>query len=115
MIIVKHCGTSDVMYFGHNNGILVAGVIAGVYFMTMPLTLLGGVVVIRWSPLMMPYHVFGGSEKLVELESEGSVPYFSVFVLDWALMTAGVYGLCGAAAILSDTFFKIKLVLRAMR
>ena len=114
MTTAKHCGTSNVLYTGQN-GILATCAIGGLYFMTVPLSVLCCLVAIRWSPLMITFHVFGGREKLVELESQGSVWYWSVFFLDWALATAGIYGFSGNAAIFCDTFLKIVLLLRVLR
>ena len=79
------------LYTGQN-GIRATCAIGELCFMTIPLSVLCCSVAIRWSPLIMPYHVFGGREKLVELESQGFVWYWSVFVLEWALVTAGMYG-----------------------
>ena len=115
IISVKHCGSCDVLYLGHK-GIQAAAAIGGIYLMTLPVTVLFSLFIMRcWSPLMMPFHVFGGQERLVELESQGSMWYWSVFAIDGALITTAVMGANGAASIVCDAFCKIKLITRAMR
>ena len=114
-ITVKHGGIRDIMYVGHDRSILAAGVIGGLYLMTVPFTVFCTVFVVRRSPIMMPYHVFGGNEKLVELESSGSLWYCSVLVLEWAVVTVVVLGIGGPAAIVCDAICKIKLITRTMR
>ena len=69
----------------------------------------------RWSPIMMPYHVFGGKEVVMKLESQGSVWFWIVFSLDWALMSAGVLAACCVLAILCDAVQLVNLVTKAMR
>ena len=49
------------------------------------------------------------------LESEGSLLYLSVFLIDWAIWTAGVLAMACYIAIFADTFLKINLITRAMR
>lgn len=114
MISVKHCGSCDILYLGHK-GILAAAALGGIYLVTTPVTVLFTLVVIRWSPVMMPFHIFGGHEKLVELESLGSTWFWGVFAIDAAVLTAGVIGVCGPAAIVCDAFCKMKLITRTMR
>ena len=81
----------------------------------MPFAVLFVVFHLRWSPVMMPYHVFGGKEALRQLESEGSPCYWSVFALDWALMSAGALGACCVAAIFVDALQHVNLIVKAMR
>ena len=83
--------------------------------MVVPLEIAFGLVVIRWSPLMAPYHAFGGKENLMKLEREGSLWYWSVLLADWTICTAGVLVTNCYAAVLGDTFLKINLITRAMR
>ena len=64
---------------------------------------------------MVPYHVFGGKYAVMELEREGSMLFWSVFALDWALMTAGALAAACTVAIFSDTLQHVNFILKAMR
>ena len=103
------------MYVGDNKSILAAGGIGGLYLMTVPFTVFFSVFVGRLSPVLIPYHVFGGKEKLAELGREGSAWYWTLLVVEWALVTAAVLGLGGPAAIVCDAICKIKLITRTIR
>ena len=112
VITAKHCGIRDIMYVGDNKSILAAGAIGGLYLITVPFTVFFCIFASRGSPLMIPYHASGGNEKL---GGEGSVWYWALLVAEWALMTAGVLGLGGPAAIVCDAVCKIKVITRTLR
>ena len=101
------------MYVGDNKSIVAAGAFGGLYLMTVPITVFFCIFVGRGSPVMIPYHVLGGNETL--LESKGSVLYWALLLVEWALVTAGVLGLGGPAAIVCDAVCKIKLITRTLR
>ena len=64
MVSENHCGSFDVLYLGHN-GIRAAAAIGGLYLMTIPVAVLFTAFAVRQSPVMLPFHVFGGHEKLL--------------------------------------------------
>ena len=65
---------------------------------------------------MLQYHVFGGNkEALMQLEREGSVWYWGVFTLDWALMTAGAMGAVCVVVLFWDALQHINFIMTAMR
>ena len=70
---------------------------------------------LRWSPLMLPYHVFGGKYKLMKLEMEGSLPYLIVLALDWSIFTGAAMVLFSATVISGDAMLRIALICKALR
>ena len=65
-------GTRDVRYLTASRAVKAFCTVGGIYFMVMPFAVLFVVFHLRWSPVMMPYHVCGGKEALRQLESAGS-------------------------------------------
>ena len=63
-------------------------IFGGIWFAVMPFAVLFVVLHLRWAPVMLLYHVFGGKEVLMQLQSVGSMWFWIVFTLDWALMSA---------------------------
>ena len=114
-VSAAHLGRSDVRHLMASRSVKTFCALGGILLPIVPFVVLFIVFHVRWSPVMMPYHIFGGKEALMQLESEGSVWYWSVFTLDWALMSAGVLP-CGCAlAILCDALQHVNLVSKAMR
>ena len=111
----KHLGTSDLMYLTSSKLVVAltfgfGGICSGV-----PFTMAWIVTFLRWSPAMLPYHVFGHKEKLMELELNNSMAYWSVLLLDWAACTVGAMAACCAASIILEAFVRIILISRALR
>ena len=71
--------------------------------------------ILRWSPLMLPYHVFGGQSQVKELERQGSLLYWSVVAFDWTVFTGAAMVLHCMAIILGDALLRIILICKALR
>ena len=84
-------------------------------FMTVPVITALIVATLRWSPLMLPYHIFRGKYELMEMEAEGSVPYWSIVLLDWTIFTGAMMGMLSLAAICGDAMIRIALICKALR
>ena len=52
----------------------IGGLCSGVS-LTMALFVTIRMVIIRWSPAMLPYRIFGDKDKLMELEMNNSIAY----------------------------------------
>ena len=114
-VLALHLGTCDVRYLTPSPAFKAFCTLGGVWFACLPFVVLFILVPLRWSPIMVPYHVFGGNEALMKLEREGSMWYWSVFALDWAIMTAGALAAACILAIFYDTLQNVNLIMRAMR
>ena len=66
---------------------MAACIFMGCIGMGVPVTIALIIAFLRWSPLMLPYHVFGDTYQLMKMETEGSLKYCSVVLLDWTLLT----------------------------
>ena len=114
-LLAANLGTSDVRYLMASRAVKTFCALGGIWFPMVPFVVLFVVFHVRWSPVMLPYHIFGGKEALMQLEREGSVWYWSIFTLDWALMSAGAVGCACAFAIFCDALQHVNLVSKAMR
>ena len=111
----KHLGALDVMNLAPSKFIM--GLCAGFGWLciTVPLEVAFVVSFLRWSPIMLPYHVFGGQCQLRELEMKGSLLYWSVVGLDWSILTGAAMVLHCMAIILGDALLRIILICKALR
>ena len=73
------------------------------------------VLLLRWSPLMLPYHVFGNKYELMQMEMEGSVAYWVLVGLDFIFFTGAAMTMDTAIAICVDAMLRITLVCKALR
>ena len=95
--------------------ILVAGMVGcGCLFLCCPLLTTVFVLILRWSPVLIPYHVFGGKENLMQLEAEGSLSYWATVTLDGAFLTEGLMVLLCAGAICVEVSLTIGLLSSAI-
>ena len=108
-------GTSDLMYTNRNNLLVTLCFVVGGLCSGVPFVVALFVAILRWSPAMLPYHVFGDKEKLMKLEVNNSVAYWSVLLLDWAVFTESAMAACCAASIITEALLRIILISRALR
>ena len=70
---------------------------------------------LRRSPIMIPYHVFGGKHELIKLERDHSLAYWSVLGLECGIFTVTTLTLYCFSVICIEVFMRIFLISRAMR
>ena len=114
-LIEKHLGTRDVMYM--TSGKLVVAVCIGFGGLCsgVPFTMALIVAILRWSPALLPYHVFGDKDRLMELEMNNTMAYWSVVLLDWAACTVAAFAEYCTASICAEALLRITLISRALR
>ena len=83
--------------------------------MIVPATMAVIVLVLRWSPIMLPNHVFGDKYQLMEMEMQRSAQYWSVVALDWIIFTGAGMAMYSAAVICTDALLRITLICKALR
>ena len=71
--------------------------------------------VLRWSPLGLPYYLFGGKQELMELEANLSSLYYGALVFEWAVITSNALILFCVGAICVEEFLRISLISWALR
>ena len=109
-------GTYDVMNVAMRGNFIVtlcAG--AGCLCISVPALTAFLVLFLRWSPLMLAYHVFGCKYKLMELEMQRSLPYWSLIAFDWSIFTGSAMVLLCGILIPGDAMLRIALILKAIR
>ena len=70
---------------------------------------------LRWSPLMLPNLIFGDKYRLMEMEREGSLQYWSILVLDWAIVTGASFGGYSLSLTCADAMLRISLACKILR
>ena len=94
--------------------LLVAVMIfCGCLFLCCPLVT-ALVTTLRWSPVLVPYHVFGGKENLIKLEAEGLILYWATVALDYAVITEASMAVHCAGAVCIEVSLTIGLLSSAM-
>ena len=111
----RRLGGLDVLHI--TNSLVIVGVclIYVAICLCLPITMVSITLLLRWSPLGIPYHVFGGKEALMLLETSHSIPYYSVLVLDTAVLTGGAFAMFCTCSIFFEGFLRIILITWAVR
>ena len=88
----------------------------GIFFIIQPIVAPLSLFFLRWSPAMLPYHIFGGSQdELRKAEEEGSTLYWSVLIIDSTILSAAASACTSVMAVVLDAFLLVWAVLLAMR
>ena len=103
------------MHVGSSKFITTGCAAGGFLCMITPAVMALTVLFLRWSPVMLPYHVFGSKYELMQLEMEGSVAYWSLVSLDWVLFTGAAMTMNTAVVICVDGMLRITLICKALR
>ena len=111
----EHLGSEDVMHVAGSKFITFGCAVGGYLFMIAPAVMALAALLLRWSPIMLPYHVFGNKYELMQVEMEGSWAYWSLLGLDWVFFTAAALTMNTALAICFDGMLRITLVCKALR
>ena len=95
--------------------VVLARIGIGVLCMIVPGIVALMVTFLRWSPLLLPYHIFGDKYQLLGLEMIGSFKYWSVVLLDWTILTGAALGLYSGCVMCFDAMIRIGLICKALR
>ena len=99
---------------GKLEALAIGGV--GIFFIVQPVAAPLSLFFLRWSPTMLPYHVFGGSEdKLISLEEEGWILYWIVLIIDTTILSAATTACVSLLSVVLDALLLVWVVLIAMR
>ena len=111
----KNLGTWDVMNVARGKFIVILCAGAGCLCMFLPGLVAFIMLFLRWSPILLPYHIFGGKDVLMEMEAQLSLPYGCLLVLDWSIFTGCGMAIYTAATICGEGMLRITLICKALR
>ena len=103
------------MHVASSKFITIGYAVGACLSMIAPVVMALFVLLLRWSPIMLPYHVFGNKYELMELETKGSVGYWSLVGLDYLFFSGAAMTMNTALAICLDGMLRITLVCKALR
>ena len=72
------------------------------------------IVFLRWSPVLLPYHVFGGKVEPTDLDMKGWMWFYGLLLFEWAVPTAAALETHCVFCIFMEAFLRIAIISQAL-